>query len=219
MVCQPPRRDGCSMTYAVRPTPMRVLVACEFSGIVRDAFIAAGHDAWSCDVLPTEKPGPHFECDVRGILDDPLGSGWDLMICHPPCTDLAVSGSRHFEAKIADGRQQAALDFVRLLLDAPIPRIALENPVSVISTKIRKPTQIVQPFQFGHPEQKKTCLWLKGLPPLQPTQDVYAEMMTLSKKERERVHYMSPGPDRWKARSRTFQGLADAMALQWGAAA
>jgi hypothetical protein len=141
---------------------------------------------------------------------------WDIGIFHPPCTDLAVSGARHFAAKKADGRQDAALDFVRALLDAPIPRIALENPVSIISSKVRKPDQIIQPFMFGHPERKATCLWLKGLPPLLPTHDVEAEMMALPKRERERVHYMPPGPDRWKNRSRTFQGIATAMARQWG---
>jgi site-specific DNA-cytosine methylase len=191
---------------------MRVLVACEYSGRVRDAFRARGHDAWSCDLLPTEAPGPHFHGDVRGVL----GAGWDLMICHPPCTDLAVSGARHFEAKRADGRQQAALDFVRLLLDAPIPRIALENPVSIISSAIRKPDQIIQPWQFGHRETKATCLWLKGLPLLVPT-DVVGPPPSdrIERRSWEVVHRMPPGPDRWKARSRTYTGIAVAMAAQW----
>lgn len=145
-----------------------------------------------------------------------LDSNWDLMIAHPPCTDLSVSGAKHFAAKIADGRQQRALDFVQLLLDADIPRIALENPVSVISTKICKPTQIIQPWMFGHMEQKKTCLWLKNLPPLRETKNVYTEMMLLSKKQRERVHYLPPSEDRWKIRSTTFKGIAEAMADQWG---
>jgi site-specific DNA-cytosine methylase len=183
---------------------MRVLVACEFSGTVRDAFIRAGHDAMSCDILDTESPGPHYQGDVRDVL----GDGWDLMVAHPPCTHLAVSGARYFAEKQADGRQQAALDFVRLLLDAPIPRIALENPVSIISSHIRKPTQTIQPWQFGHGETKATCLWLKGLPPLTPTNIVTGR--------EQRVHKMPPGPDRWRERSRTFPGIAEAMAEQWG---
>ena len=143
---------------------MKVLVACEYSGRVRDAFLSAGHDAMSCDILPTDAPGPHYHGDVRDIICD----GWDLMICHPPCTHLAVSRARHFAAKQASGVQQEALDFVRLLLNAPIPRIALENPVSIISSRIRKPDQIIQPWMFGHGETKATCLWLKGLPKLVP---------------------------------------------------
>lgn len=141
---------------------------------------------------------------------------YDLMIAHPPCTHLAVSGALHFAAKIADGRQQAALDFVRLLMDAPIPRICIENPVSVISSKIRKPDQIIQPWMFGHTEQKTTCLWLKYMPKLIPTNDVKEAMLLLPKNKRERLHYLSPGLDRWKERSRTFQGIADAFAAQWG---
>jgi hypothetical protein len=144
---------------------MKVLIACEYSGTVRDAFTALGHEAMSCDLLPSDRPGNHYQGDVRDVLYD----GWDLMIAHPPCTDLAVSGARHFSEKIADGRQQRALDFVRLLLDAPIEHIALENPISVISSKIRKPDQIIQPWQFGHGETKATCLWLKNLPSLVPT--------------------------------------------------
>jgi hypothetical protein len=169
----------------------------------------------SCDLLPSETPGEHYQGDVRDVLD----KGWDLMVAHPPCTDLAVSGARHFAAKRADGRQQSALDFVWDLLSADIPRIALENPVSVISSEIRKPDQIVHPWWFGHPETKATCLWLKGLPKLLPFatwQETKAEMLSLPKSQRNRVHYMSPGPDRWKLRSTTFQGLADAMASQWG---
>ena len=180
---------------------MKVLVACEFSGIVRDAFKARGHDAWSCDLLPTEQEGQHIQGNVLDYL-----VGWDLMIAHPPCTHLAVSGARWFKDKRQE--QADALDFVRALLDAPIPRIALENPVSVISTKIRKPDQIIQPWQFGHGETKATCLWLKGLPPLTPT-DVVAG-------RENRVHRLPPGKDRWKLRSITYQGIADAMAMQWG---
>jgi len=182
---------------------MRVLVACEFSGTVRDAFLAAGHDAMSCDMLPTEKPGPHHHGDVRDVLDD----GWDLMVAHPPCTDLAVSGAQHFPAKIADGRQRAALDFVRLLLTAPIPRIALENPVSVISSQIREPDQIIQPWQFGHGEVKTTCLWLKNLSLLKASDVV--------KGRDDRLHRLPPSPTRWRERSRTYAGIAAAMADQW----
>jgi len=192
---------------------MRVLVACEYSGRVRQAFRDRGHDAWSCDLLESEDESPyHLVGDaLEHILDE-----YDLLICHPPCTDLAVSGARHFAAKIADGRQQRALDFVETLLNSPIPRIALENPVSIISSHFRKPEQIIQPWQFGHPETKATCLWLKNLPPLVPTNNVYEHMMTLPKSQRNRVHMMPPGPNRWKERSRTFQGIADAMADQWG---
>ena len=184
---------------------MRCLIACEYSGVVRDAFLARGHDAISCDLLPTDVPGPHYQGDVFDIIND----GFDLMIAHPPCTDLSVSGARHFAAKIADGRQQAALDFVQRLLDANIPRIALENPISVISSKIRKPDQIIQPWQFGHGETKATCLWLKNLPKLVPTDIVDGR--------EARVHRMPPGPNRWKERSRTFTGIGAAMADQWGA--
>ena len=183
---------------------MRVLVACEFSGTVRDAFARRGHDAWSCDLLPTERPGQHIEGDALDVL----GDGWDLMVAHPPCTHLAVSGARWFPQKRADGRQQAALDFVRALLDAPIPRIALENPVSVISSHIRKPDQTIQPWQFGHGEVKRTCLWLKNLPELRPTKVVEGR--------EARVHKLTPSEDRWKLRSVTYQGIADAMAEQWG---
>ena len=180
---------------------MRVLIACEFSGTVRDAFIAHGHAATSCDLLPTDSPGPHHIGDVSDIL----GDGWDLMIAHPPCTHLAVSGARWFKDKRDE--QAQALDFVRLLLDAPIERIALENPISVISTKIRKPNQIIQPWQFGHGETKATCLWLKNLPALVPTKIVQGRAA--------RVHRESPGPMRWKRRSLTYTGIAAAMAQQW----
>lgn len=182
----------------------KVLVACEYSGRVRDAFIAQGHYALSVDLLPTESPGPHYQGDVRDVLSDE----WDIMIAHPPCTDLAVSGARWFPEKRRDGRMAAALDFVRLLMDAPIHRIALENPISVISTEIRKPSQIIQPWQFGHGEVKATCLWLKNLPLLSPTKIVSGR--------EPRVHMCPPGPNRWKERSRTFQGVAEAMAKQWG---
>lgn len=181
---------------------MRVLIACEFSGIVRDAFLKKGHDAVSCDLIPSEKPGPHIRGDVLAHLSD----GWDLMIAHPPCTHLAVSGARWFHLKKQE--QIEALDFVRQLLNAPIAKIALENPISIISSKIRKPDQIIQPWQFGHGETKATCLWLKGLPLLVSTKIVGGR--------KPRVHFASPGPNRWKERSRTIQGIADAMAEQWG---
>lgn len=193
---------------------MRVLVACEYSGVVRDAFLARGHEAVSCDLLPTESPGPHFEEDIFGIID----KGWDLMIAHPPCTDLAVSGAKHFAAKIADGRQQRALDFVQRLLDAPIDKICLENPVSVISSKIRKPDQIIQPWMFGHEATKTTCLWLKNLPLLEATDivDKGARHVTKSGKSLPAWYNLPPSKDRWKIRSATFPGIAKAMAEQWG---
>ena len=190
---------------------MKVLIACEYSGTVRDAFLAAGHDAMSCDLLPTDVPGPHYQGDVTDIL----GDGWDLLIAHPPCTHLAVSGSRHFAAKRADGRQQAAIDFFMLLANAPIPKIAIENPVCIMSSVWMTPSQTVHPWMFGHPEQKATCLWLKSLPQLVATNDVYDEMMQLPRAQRERIHFMPPGPNRWKKRSKTFSGLAQAMANQW----
>ena len=181
---------------------MRVLIACEFSGRVRDAFIAKGHDAVSCDLLPTDAPGPHYEGDVNDLLVE----RWDLLIAHPPCTHLAVSGARWFKDKKEE--QKEALDFVRLLLNANIERIALENPISVISSQVRKPDQIIQPWQFGHGETKATCLWLKNLPRLVPTNIVEGREAI--------VHKMPPGPNRWKLRSLTYQGIADAMAAQWG---
>ena len=181
---------------------MKVLVACEYSGRVRDAFLALGHDALSCDLLPSDAPGPHYKGDVRDVL----GAGWDLMIAHPPCTHLAVSGARWFKDKKIE--QAAALSFVRLLLAAPINRIALENPISVISSHIRKPDQIIQPWQFGHGETKATCLWLKGLPHLVPTNIVEGR--------EAKVHRLPPSEDRWKIRSTTYKGIAEAMANQWG---
>jgi site-specific DNA-cytosine methylase len=181
---------------------MRILIACEYSGTVRDSFIRAGHDAVSCDLLPTDVPGPHYQGSVLDIIND----GWDLMIAHPPCTHLAVSGARWFKEKQTE--QAEALDFVRLLMDADIPRIAIENPVSIISSRIRKPDQIIQPWQFGHGETKATCLWLKNLPKLTPTNIVEGR--------EARIHKMAPSPTRWKERSKTYQGIADAMAAQWG---
>ncbi len=184
---------------------MRVLVACEFSGIVRDAFIAAGHDAVSCDLLPSERPGPHIQDDViwAGLYSP---EPFDLCIAFPPCTRLTVAGARWFKGR--EEEQEAALDFVRMLMDLPIERIAIENPIGVISTRIRKPDQIIQPWMFGHGETKATCLWLKNLPKLVATDIVDGRT--------PRVHHASPGPDRWKERSRTLPGIAAAMAAQWG---
>lgn len=182
----------------------KVLIACEYSGTVRDAFIKMGHDAVSCDLLPTDAKGPHYQGNVLDIIND----GWDIMIAHPPCTHLAVSGARHFAAKKASGVQDEALVFVKLLMDAPINRIAIENPISIISSKIRKPDQIIQPWQFGHGETKATCLWLKNLPKLIATEIVDGR--------NDRIHKMPPSPLRWKLRSATYRGIAEAMAKQWG---
>jgi site-specific DNA-cytosine methylase len=181
---------------------MRVLVACEYSGKVRDEFIKLGHDAISCDLLPTDSPGPHYQGNVLDIIDQ----DWDLMIAHPPCTHLAVSGARWFKDKQKE--QKEALEFVELLLNANIPKIALENPISIISSKIRKPNQIIQPWQYGHGETKATCLWLKNLPLLKPTNIVDGR--------EQRIHNLPPSPDRWKLRSETYSGIAKAMAEQWG---
>jgi site-specific DNA-cytosine methylase len=190
---------------------MNILIGCEFSGIVRDAFTARGHHAVSCDLLPSESEGHHIQGD---ILDAIRQEQWDMLIAFPPCTDLSVSGAKWFAEKRADGRQQRALEFVRALLDAPIDRIALENPVGVISTYIRKPDQIVQPWMFGDNASKKTCLWLKGLPPLLATTIIskhrYANQTPSGQNK------LGPSPDRWKERSRTYEGIATAMAQQWG---
>ena len=186
---------------------MRVLVACEYSGVVRDAFIAAGHDAMSCDLLPTDAQGPHYQGDMFDVIDYP----WDMAIFHPPCTHLSVSGSRHFAEKRMDGRQQAAAAFFMRIVRASthIPKTAIENPVCIMSSLYRKPDQIIQPWQFGHGETKATCLWLKGLPLLTPTEIVEGR--------EARIHRMPPSPDRWKERSKTYAGIAAAMAAQWGA--
>lgn len=191
---------------------MKVLIACEFSGRVRDAFLAQGHDAMSCDLLETDSPGPHYQGDIRDILYD----GWDLMIAHPPCTHLAISGARWFKDKQQE--QQEALDFVRLLLDAPIEKIALENPISVISSRIRRPDQIVQPWMFGDPFTKTTCLWLKNLPSLVPTNivDKGERHVTKSGRSMPKWYNLPRSPTRAKERSKTFIGLAEAMAKQWG---
>ena len=199
---------------------MRVLVACEYSGTVRDAFLRAGHDALSCDLLPTDAPGPHYQGDVRDILAD----GWDLMIAHPPCTYLCSSGL-HWNKRVP-GRQaltDEALEFVRLLLDAPVPRIALENPIGCISTQIRRPDQTIQPWQFGHDASKATCLWLQGLPPLVPTGLIEPRMVAGKKRWANQTdsgqNRLPPSADRWKIRSETYAGIAAAMANQWGALA
>jgi site-specific DNA-cytosine methylase len=181
---------------------MRVLVACEYSGTVRDAFAALGHDTMSSDLLPSEQPGRHHQGDIFDVLWDT----WDLLIAHPPCTHLAVSGARWFKDKQTE--QAEAIEFFRRLLDADVPRIAIENPIGIISSRIRKPDQIIQPWQFGHGETKATCLWLKGLPKLVPTNIVTGR--------EARIHRMAPGPDRAKERSRTYAGIAQAMAQQWG---
>ncbi len=181
---------------------MNVLIACEFSGIVGNAFEKFGHHVMSCDLLPSESFSNHYQGDVRDVL----AWGWDMMVAFPPCTYLAVSGARWFKYRRV--QQQEALEFVKLLLDAPIKKIALENPVGVISTHIRKPDQIIQPWMFGCGETKATCLWLNNLPKLQPVHVVDGRV--------PRVHYASPSKDRWKQRSRTYQGIADAMASQWG---
>jgi hypothetical protein len=179
---------------------LKILIACEFSGIVRDAFIKKGHDAISCDILPTESPGPHYQGDVFDIID----KGFDMMIAHPPCTHLAVSGARWFKHKQKE--QAESIEFFMSLINANIPKIAVENPISIMSTKYRKPDQIIQPWQFGHGETKATCLWLKNLPLLKPENIVEGR--------EQRIHKMPPGPDRWKQRSLTFKGTAQAMANQ-----
>ena len=188
---------------------MKILVACEYSGAVRDAFTRMGHDAISCDFLPSETPGKHIQGDVLDVIDQ----SFDMMIAFPSCTDLAVSGAKWFAEKRADGRQQRALEFVRTLLEAPIDRIALENPVGVISTYIRKPDQIIQPWMFGEDASKKTCLWLKGLEPLIPT-DIL-QKARYANQTPSGQNKLGPSEHRWKDRSRTYQGIATAMATQW----
>ena len=191
---------------------MKVLIACEYSGRVRDEFIKLGHEAMSCDLLPTDAAGPHYQGDVRDVLDYP----WDMMIAHPPCTDLAVSGAAWFAKKRMAGQQQASASFFMMLAKADIPQIVIENPVCVMSSLWRKPDQTIQPWMFGHMEQKATCLWLKNTPPLAPTNIVKDEMMLLPRNQRERLHYLPPSADRWKLRSETYLGIAQAMASQWG---
>lgn len=192
---------------------MRVLVACEFSGVVRRAFWRHGHVAWSCDLLEAEDRGVnHYQMGVHYVIEN--YGPWDMMIAHPPCTHLACSGARWFIDRQEE--QKAAIEFFLYLAEANIPKIAIENPIGIMSTRYRKPDQIIQPWMFGHPESKGTCLWLKGLPALAPTENVREQMMKLPKAEANRIHYASPGPNRWKERSRTYEGIADAMAEQWG---
>ncbi len=196
---------------------MKILIACEYSGTVRDAFIAKGHNAVSCDILPTDLPGPHVQGDVTALLNQQ----WDMIIAHPPCTYFANSGVCWLHK---DQSRWVKLDeaakFFNLFLDHPCPKICIENPVphkyAVERIGGRKYTQTVQPYMFGHPESKRTCLWLKGLPPLLPTKDVKAEFQVLPKSQGQRLHYLPPSPERAKLRSKTFQGIADAMAAQWG---
>lgn len=192
---------------------MRVLIGCEYSGIVRDAFIAKGHDAMSCDLLPTESPGPHYQGDIFDVIDYP----WDLAIFHPPCTDLAVSGAAWFETKRMNGSQQASVAFFMKIVrrSEHIQRVAIENPVCIMSTLWRKPDQVIQPWMFGHPESKATCLWLKGLPVLKESNNVYEQFEKLPKNEQQKMHYLPPSEDRWKLRSATYPGVANAMADQW----
>lgn len=196
---------------------MNVLVACEYSGRVRDAFTRAGHFAMSCDLLPTDSPGLHYQGDVTEILN----MNWDLMIAHPPCTYLSVSGMHWTTRGLRDPQlTEDALDFVRLLMDAPVPRIAIENPISVISSRIRKPDQIIHPYHFGHDASKATCLWLKNLPKLTHTQIIEPRIINGKKRWGNQTdsgqNKLGPSDDRWKIRSETFQGIADAMAAQWG---
>jgi len=193
---------------------MKILVACEYSGAVRDAFIAQGHDATSCDLLPTDAPGPHYQ----GSVIDILGDGWDLMVAHPPCTYLSVSGMHWTTRGLRDPQlTQDALAFVQTLMNAPIKRIAIENPVSVISSHIRKPDQIVQPWWFGDDASKKTCLWLQNLPLLTPTNMLEGDSKTRrGNQTASGQNKLPPSKDRWKLRSVTYQGIANAMAQQWG---
>ena len=196
---------------------MRVLVACEYSGRTRDAFIRAGHDAMSCDLLPTDAPGPHYQGDVTDIIND----GWDLMVAHPPCTYLSVSGMHWTTRGLRDPKlTEDALDFVRLLMNASIDKIAIENPISVISSRIRKPDQVVQPWQFGHDASKKTCLWLKNLPLLKPTNSIEPRIIDGKKRWGNQTdsgqNKLAPSHDRWKIRSETYLGIAQAIADQWG---
>lgn len=195
---------------------MRVLVACEESQAVTKELRRLGHEAFSCDIEPCS--GGHPEWHLQEDVTPLLKQRWDMIIAFPPCTHLAVSGAARFEQKRKDGRQQAAIDFFMMFVNAECERIAIENPVGIMSTIYKKPSQIVQPYEYGHMEQKKTCLWLKGLPLLQPTNNVYAQMMELPKNKRERLHYLPPSPERAKLRSKTFPGIAKAMAEQWAGA-
>ena len=190
---------------------MKVLIACEYSGAVRDAFLAAGHEAMSCDLLPTDVPGPHYQGDVFNIIND----GWDMVIAFPPCTHLAVSGAKHFAAKRADGRQQEGIDFFNLFTNLNVKRVCIENPIGIMSKLYRKPDQIIQPWMFGDKAQKSTCLWLKGLPLLVPTDIVDKGEFYISPSGKKLPKWYSDNKSA-KVRSKTFQGIANAMADQWG---
>jgi hypothetical protein len=194
---------------------MKILIACEFSGAVRDAFILRGHKALSCDIMPTESPGPHYKGDVRDVLND----GWDMMVAHPPCTYLSVSGIHWNNRGRGWEETNKALEFVKALMNAPIDKICIENPVSIISSRIRKPDQSIQPYQFGHNASKKTCLWLKGLPNLTPTQIIQPRIVSGKKRWGNQTdsgqNKLPPSKDRWKLRSKTYSGIAEAMANQW----
>lgn len=195
---------------------MKILVACEFSGVVRDAFIRAGHDAMSCDILPTDSPGPHYQGDIMDIIND----GWDMMIAHPPCTYLSNSGVQWLHKDESRwGKMRDGALFFKGLLDADIPLIAVENPIMhkyAVEIIGRRQDQLLQPYMFGHPERKATCLWLKGLPKLEETDNVKKQMDALPKNQAQRLHYFGPSPERAKLRSTTFKGIAEAMAEQWG---
>lgn len=201
---------------------MKVLIACEFSGVVREAFRKRGHDAWSCDILPTEIPGDHIQDDVLNHLDD----GWDMMIAHPPCTYLTCAGNKWFKPEYKDRfpdrgkKREEAIKFFVEIFNANVGKICMENPIGVLSTRVRKPDQIIQPYQFGHIDRKSTCLWLKNLPKLEPTNVVEPKIKTNRNGKTASVHHDAalrlPASERWKARSRTYQGIADAMANQWG---
>ena len=199
-------------TIKMTKKQLKVLVACEFSGTVREAFNKLGHDAWSCDLLPTDVEGPHIQGDVLKILNN---QDWDLVIAHPPCTFLTVSNAKNWAELQANGKQQAAIDFVEAIYFSDCPHVCLENPVGALSTKSKlgKATQYIQPYEFGHPEQKKTGLWLKGLPKLKGTK--FIDVSGLPKKEVQRLHYLGPSKDRWKLRSTTYKGIAEAMATQF----
>jgi hypothetical protein len=203
---------------------MKILIACEFSGTVREAFTKLGHDVTSCDLEPTTIPGKHYQGDVMDIIND----GWDMMIAFPPCTHLAVSGARHFEQKRKDGRQQQGIDFFMSMINAPIPKIAVENPIGIMSSIYKKPSQIIQPWEYGHEAQKSTCLWLKNLPLLKPTNIVDKGKFYITPSGKKMPAWMSDPigqdgkkigyntPEIKKIRNKTFQGIADAMATQWG---
>lgn len=201
----------CWVSYLLGGSNVKILVACEYSGKVRDAFRALGHNAVSCDVMPTDVPGPHYQGDMFDIIND----GWDMMIAFPPCTHLAVSGAKHFAKKRADGRQQQGIDFFMQVINAPIPRIAVENPVGIMSTLYRKPDQIIQPWMFGDQAQKSTCLWLKNLPLLVPTNIVDKGEFYVSPSGKKMPMWFSKHKSA-KIRSTTFDGIAQAMANQWG---